>query len=86
MSLRRTVVVILFATGALYWAISAFRSYELYRYYTDIEQDFSVAESYEVELSLKLPLAALCLGVTAIAARPLFRRSAAKPEEPNKAP
>ena len=65
----------LLAAGAIYWSISAHRSYELYRYYTDIEQDFSVAETYEVELALKLPLAVLCLGGAAIASRPLFQRS-----------
>lgn len=84
MSFRRSAIAALFAAGAIYWAISAYRSYELYLYYTDVEQDFSIAEIYEVELMLKLPLAALCLGGTAIAMRPLFRRTSANTEESDK--
>lgn len=53
----------------------------MYLYYTDVEPDFSIAEIYEVELMLKLPLTALCLGGTAIAIRPLFRRASADTEE-----
>jgi hypothetical protein len=74
MTRTRTAVLLLFAGAAIYGASSSWRSYERLQFYTNIEPDYSIAESYEVELWLEVPATLVCVAAALIAAAPLRRR------------
>lgn len=74
MTLIRTGVLLICAAAAIYGAVSSYRSYARLQFYTRVEPDLSLAESYEVELWLKVPATLVCMAASAAAAAPLVRR------------
>jgi hypothetical protein len=51
----RAIALLVFAVGAVLGAAWSHQSYEKLRFYTYEEPDHSLAESYEMELWLKVP-------------------------------
>lgn len=74
MSPVRSTLAALLAALTVYCSAWSYRSYEKLQYYTHVEPDYSVAESYEIEVWLKAPIALLLATATGIAVAPLFRR------------
>jgi len=70
----RTAVLVLFTTAAIYGVVSSSASYERLQFYTHVEPDISLAESYEVELWFKVPATLAAVIAALAAAAPLFRR------------
>jgi hypothetical protein len=70
----RTALVLLLLSAAIYGTISSNRSYQRLQFHTYVEPDQSLAESYEGELWLKLPLTAASVVASVVAASPLWRR------------
>lgn len=75
MTLTRTVLCLVLAIATTTGVASSMRSYQQWHFYTHVEEDFSIAEIYEVELWFKVPATLLGLAATLVAAAPMCRRT-----------
>ena len=76
MTAIRTALLLLSAAAAVYGILSSYNSYERLQFYTLVEPDFSLAESYELELRLKVPATPAAIGASLAAAALLFGQRA----------
>ena len=75
LQLRDPDLCLVFAIATIAGVASSMRSYQQWHFYTHVEEDFSIAEIYEVELWFEVPATILGLAATLGAAAPMYPRT-----------